>query len=149
MASSIFESRAAGRYLSPRRDVAPLFLKSLSSPGGSAIQLASDDGAPALHDEAWLRDLVFDHPELLPIEEIEPMLDPLVSACVELPMSAGNADNLFLNLNGGIALVECKLWRNPEARRKVVAQVIDYARCLTTWRYTDLELAVSHACGDS
>jgi hypothetical protein len=92
-----------------------------------------------------LRDLVFAHPELLPIGEIEPVLDPLVSACIELPLPAGNADNLFLNPNGGIALVECKLWRNPEARRKVVAQVIDYARCLTTWRYDDLELAVAKA----
>jgi hypothetical protein len=145
MATSVLESRTASRYLSPKRDVAPLFLKSLSANGNSAIRLASDDGAPALHDEAWLRDLVFDHPELLPIGEIEPVLDPLVSACIELPMPAGNADNLFLNPNGGIALAECKLWRNPEARRKVVAQVIDYARCLTTWRYDDLELAVAKA----
>lgn len=145
MATSILESRTAGRYLNPRRDVAPLFLKSLTSSGASAVRLASDDGAPALHDESWLRDLVFAHPELLPIWEIEPVLDPLVSACIELPLPAGNADNLFLNPNGGIALVECKLWRNPEARRKVVAQVIDYARCLTTWRYDDLELAVAKA----
>jgi hypothetical protein len=145
MITSILESRTPSRYLSPRRDVAPLFLKSLSGAGTSAIRLACDDGAPALHDEAWLRDLVFDHPELLPIGEIEPVLDPLFSACIELPLASGNADNLFLNSNGGIALVECKLWRNPEARRKVVAQVIDYARCLTTWRYDDLERAVLKA----
>jgi hypothetical protein len=109
------------------------------------MPLAAENGAPALHDEAWLRDLLFEHPELLPIGEIEPVLDPLVSACIELPLPAGNADNLFLNPNGGIALVECKLWRNPEARRKVVAQVIDYARCLSTWRYSDLELAIARA----
>jgi hypothetical protein len=145
MATSILESSTGRRYLSSRRDVAPLFLKSLSSAGSAAIPLTPDDGAPVLHDESWLRDLLFDHPELLPIGEIEPVLNPLVSACIELPMSAGNADNLFLNSNGGIALVECKLWRNPEARRKVIAQVMDYARCLTTWRYSDLELAVAKA----
>jgi hypothetical protein len=88
---------------------------------------------------------MFDHPELLPIGEIEPVLDPLVSACIELPTPAGNADNVLLNEDGGIALVECKLWRNPEARRKVIAQMLDYARWLTKWRYDDLELAVAKA----
>jgi hypothetical protein len=87
---------------------------------------------------------------LLPIRDIEPVLDPLKSACIELPMPAGNADNLFLNPAGGIALVECKLWRNPESRRKVVAQMLDYARCLTNWRYEDLEAAVARAsCSQS
>jgi hypothetical protein len=40
-------------------------------------------------------------------------------------------------------LAECKLWRNPEARREVIAQVLDYNRCLAGWRYADLETAVS------
>ena len=28
-------------------------------------------------------------------------------------------------------LIECKLWRNPEARREVVGQILDYAKVLT------------------
>lgn len=42
-------------------------------------------------------------------------------------------------------LAECKLWRNPEARRQLVAQVIDYARCLVDWTYDDLEQAIANA----
>src|SRR4029079_16508740 len=38
--------------------------------------------------------------------------------------------------------VECKLWRNPEARRKVLAQIIDYASELKTWDYEALESAM-------
>jgi hypothetical protein len=151
-AMSILGSGISSGAASPssRRDACPLFLRKLTENGRSAIRLAPEDGSPVLHDEAWLRDLLFDHPELLPIRDIEPVLDPLKSACIELPMPAGNADNLFLNPAGGIALVECKLWRNPESRRKVVAQMLDYARCLTNWRYEDLEAAVARAsCSQS
>jgi hypothetical protein len=41
--------------------------------------------------------------------------------------------------NGYICLVETKLWRNPEARRVVVAQILDYASHVRTWRYSDLD----------
>ena len=38
--------------------------------------------------------------------------------------------------------METKLWRNPEARRTVVAQLIEYASHLSTWTYTKLRQAV-------
>jgi hypothetical protein len=41
--------------------------------------------------------------------------------------------------NGDLAIVETKLWRNPEARRKVVAQILDYANELSNWSYEDLQ----------
>jgi hypothetical protein len=44
--------------------------------------------------------------------------------------------------------VECKLWRNPEARRTVVAQVLDYAKEIARWSYQDLESAVKRAARD-
>jgi hypothetical protein len=34
---------------------------------------------------------------------------------------------------------------NPEARREVVAQIIDYAHCMASWSYEDLERAISRA----
>ncbi len=34
-------------------------------------------------------------------------------------------------------LVEAKLWRNPEARRKVIGQILDYAKELSRWNYED------------
>ena len=41
-----------------------------------------------------------------------------------------------------MTLVETKLWRNPEARRTVVAQLIDYASHVSTWTYNELRQAV-------
>jgi hypothetical protein len=34
--------------------------------------------------------------------------------------------------------VETKLWRNPEAKREVVGQIIDYAKELSTWTFSQL-----------
>ena len=41
----------------------------------------------------------------------------------ELPTPAGPLDILYINPKGFLSLVETKLWRNPEARRSVVAQI--------------------------
>ena len=38
-----------------------------------------------------------------------------------------------------MVIIETKLWRNPEARRKVVAQILDYAKELSRWSYEDLQ----------
>jgi hypothetical protein len=38
--------------------------------------------------------------------------------------------------------VECKLWRNPQARREVVGQILDYAKELSRWSSSDLQRAV-------
>jgi hypothetical protein len=44
-------------------------------------------------------------------------------------------------------IVECKLWRNPEARREVVSQILDYAKELARWSSSDLQREVSHRLG--
>lgn len=98
-------------------------------------------------DEAWLRDTLFAHPDLLPLEEIEPSFGPLVPLCRELRTEAGPLDIAYINPQGRLTLVECKLWRNPEARRKVVAQALDYARAISRWSYADLQRQVSAATG--
>jgi hypothetical protein len=41
--------------------------------------------------------------------------------------------------NGDIAIIETKLWRNPDARRKVIAQILDYANELSKWTYEDMQ----------
>jgi hypothetical protein len=38
--------------------------------------------------------------------------------------------------------VETKLWRNPEAHRTVVAQILEYAKNLTSWDYDSVDKAV-------
>ncbi|WP_170249324.1 DUF4268 domain-containing protein [Methylobacterium haplocladii] len=58
---------------------------------------------------------------------------------------AGFADILFINPLGMPTLVECKLWRNPEARREVVGQILDYARVIREWTFSDLQREAARA----
>lgn len=95
--------------------------------------------------EQYIQDLVHDHPETLPMTEIEPAFSPLISVCQELPTRAGFVDNVWLTPDGGLVLGECKLMRNPQARREVVAQVLDYARAIIGWTFEDLQGAVAKA----
>ena len=44
-------------------------------------------------------------------------------------------------------LVECKLWRNPQARREVVGQILDYAKELSRWSSSDLQREASRRLG--
>lgn len=97
--------------------------------------------------ERWLRDILFAHPELLPVRDIDPAYGPLIPLCKELRTAAGVLDIAYVNPHGRLTLVECKLWRNPEARRKVVAQVLDYARAISKWSFSDLQRQVSAATG--
>jgi len=97
---------------------------------------------PAPFDEKWLQHLIMRHPSLLPTAQIEPAFNSLIPICVELPVRSGSMDNLFVTPAGDLALVECKLWRNPEARREVVAQIIDYATEISTWTYETLQDAI-------
>lgn len=96
-------------------------------------------------NEQWLQELVYRHPNCLPAREIEAGFGELVSVGMEIPTPHGPIDNLLITPDGQIALVEAKLWRNPQARREVVAQALDYASCLFEWDYEELEQRVLKA----
>jgi hypothetical protein len=60
--------------------------------------------------------------------------------------SAGKS--VFLDIfgvtpQGKLVLIECKLWRNPQARREVIAQILEYASLLSKWSYGDLSARLS------
>lgn len=95
--------------------------------------------------ERWLQEALFANPESLPIKEIDPHMGPLIPVCMEIETGSGPADMLFVTPTGQIVLVETKLWRNPEARREVVGQILDYAKHLTTWTYDQLDRKASAA----
>jgi len=97
--------------------------------------------------EQWLQDLLFEHPQCLPIDEVEPGYEGLVPVCRELRTPVGPLDILFCTPRGQLCVVEVKLWRNPEARRKVVGQILDYATEMSRWSYEDLQREVSRATG--
>lgn len=93
------------------------------------------------YSEAWLQDLIQAHPDILPIGEIEPGFGRLIPVAREVSCGHGYIDNLFVTAEGGVAVIETKLWRNPEARREVVAQALDYAAALGRMTYSEFEAA--------
>ena len=92
--------------------------------------------------ERWLQEQIHRHPSCLPMDQIEPGIGRLIPVCMELPLSVGPVDNLLLTPEGNVVMVEVKLWSNPEARRKVVAQALDYATGLFQLDYDGLQAAV-------
>ena len=105
----------------------------------------SADPAGNAYNEAWLQNLIDRHPDILLLEEIEPAFEAAVSACREMSVRSGFIDNLLVTPDGGIVVVETKLWRNPEARRAVIAQILDYATDLSGLDYAALEEAIARA----
>jgi hypothetical protein len=98
-------------------------------------------------DEAWLRDTLFNNPEIIPTDEFDSAFGPLIPLCKELRTDAGPVDAVFINEGGRLTIVECKLWKNPQARREVVAQTLDYVSAIASWSYADLQRQVSAALG--
>ena len=97
------------------------------------------------YDELWLQRLLFRHPEALPIAEIDASFLPLVPLCMEMDTPAGPVDAVYVTPTGRLALLETKLWRNPEARREVIGQILDYAKELPSWDYSRLDVSVRQA----
>ena len=104
-------------------------------------------GTEANYSEKYLQDLIFAHPSCLPINEIDQSYLSLIPVCCELSTPAGPLDVLFVTPTGRLCIVEVKLWRNPEARRKVIGQILDYAKELSAWSYEDLQREVIRATG--
>jgi len=113
----------------------------LSQKGESTLKLTKidlKDDAAFKYSEDWLQETIFNYPELLPINEIDPVFGTLYPVCRELMINGKRLDNLYINDKGMLTQVECKLWRNPESRRTVVGQILDYAQEFSRMRYEDL-----------
>ena len=95
--------------------------------------------------ENWLQKIIHKNPQILPIDDIESGFAPLISLGREISTSVGYIDNLYISPNGYLTIVETKLWRNPEAKREVVGQIIDYAKELTNWNFTKLNDGVKNS----
>jgi hypothetical protein len=84
--------------------------------------------------ESWFRDAIFDNPELViapcraagQVDQGEAWLP----WAIEVNFGSGPIDVLLLSSYGRIGIVETKLSYNPQKRREVVAQVLDYALSL-------------------
>jgi len=79
-------------------------------------------------DENYLQELLANHPELLPVHAIRNDIGSLLCIGREVAVSSGSIDNLYLSTAGYPIIVETKLWRNPQARREVLSQTLDYVK---------------------
>ena len=94
------------------------------------------------YDELWLQERLFEDLTLLNV--IDPSFDriSIVPLCREFTLH-DSVRKVFLDIlavteTGQLVLVECKLWKNPQARREVVAQIFEYASLLKSLSYGDL-----------
>lgn len=110
---------------------------------GDAVALSPLNADAHGWSEAEVQALVQAHPDCLPIREIDPLFADPVPLCREMNTGAGLIDNVLITATGLPVLVECKLWRNPQARREVVGQILDYATQLSRWTASDLQREVS------
>ncbi len=125
-----------------RQHSVPLLL-SLGSGVAEPLKPIAQQGGGDAVSEAYIQALVHEHPACLPIAEIDAMFSGPVPICTELNTPVGPIDNFMVTPSGLPVLVECKLWRNPEARREVVSQILDYAKELSRWSSSDVQREVS------
>ncbi|KQY11199.1 hypothetical protein [Rhizobium sp. Root482] len=131
----------------PQTGVTPLPLVAAlaSAPTALPFRRQAMTAMPGGYDEKWLQELLFAHPALIPLDRIEigaGGAGEVVPLCRELTLSREGGvvylDLLCVTRAGRLMLIECKLWRNPQARREVVAQILEYASLLKGWSYGDL-----------
>lgn len=86
--------------------------------------------------EAELQKLLANSPSLIPVDEIREGVSSLVFAVCEFGLpGSGNTDILAFSADGDISIIECKLATNPESKRKVIGQILEYAAYLWKMSY--------------
>ena len=94
-------------------------------------------------DEAALRDLIAEHPDLLP------MVNGEAASVIEFNTDVGPADVVVVTATGELILVECKLAQNREVRRTIVGQVVDYASRMWGMSIDEFEQRWTALAGES
>ena len=98
--------------------------------------------------EDELQELLARFPDLLPGEDIDPS-EPRRFLLIrrEAPVAGLAVDHLFLDQDAVPTLVEAKRVENPQLRREVVAQVLDYAaNAALEWDADTLETWFAAKC---
>ena len=124
----------------PKKALGAPFL--VTAQGGKQMLTQINLKETGVYKEAWLQKLVHDHPEILPISEIEPGFGEPIAVGQEISCNHGRIDNLYVTPAGDIILVETKLWKNTEARREVVAQALDYVAAISRMDFPTFEAMV-------
>ncbi len=93
--------------------------------------------------EAELQKLLAESPSLIPVGEIREGVSQLVFAICEFGLpGSGNTDILAFSADGDISIIECKLATNPESKRKVMGQILEYAAYLWKMDYDQVNARI-------
>ncbi len=103
----------------------------------------------AYGNETALQNLLAESPGLISIDEVRPDASPLVFAVREFSLPIGSIDLLAFTAGGDMAVIECKLAANPEVKRKVIGQVLEYGAGLWEMSYAELDEAIRMRLGDN
>ncbi len=107
------------------------------------ILVQDSGGVRALEEgfasEEELQTFLKENADLMPLEEIELGTPPLLCIGCEVGVASGAQDILYIDQNGLLTVVETKLRKNPEARREVVGQILEYAAQMSSWNAADVE----------
>jgi hypothetical protein len=100
--------------------------------------------------ESELQKLLVESPSIITIDEIIEGTSPLVFAVSEFGLpGSGASDVLAFSPQGDIAIIECKLATNPEAKRKVIGQILEYAAYLWRMSYEEVDGRIRKLKGKS
>jgi len=89
-------------------------------------------------EEGKLQDYLEKYPSLIPLAEIVEGASDLLCIGREVGAGPGAVDLLFIDKDGLLTVVETKLAKNPEARRTVIGQIIEYASYISQWTVDDV-----------
>lgn len=98
-------------------------------------------------DERELQTLLLASPDLIPIHEMRDGASQLAVGVREFNLSIGYVDMLAFSAKGDIAIIECKMANNPEIKRKVIGQVLEYGAALWKMRYELLDEKIKERSG--
>ena len=95
-------------------------------------------------NESWLQETLFNSPDLFN-QTSRDVLDPIIPLCRELPLR-GSTSTVYLDIlavrASATRTIECKLWKNPQSRREVVGQILEYGALLQGQSYSDVDAQV-------
>ena len=98
-------------------------------------------------DEKELQKLLANSPSLISIDDVRPGAGALVTAVREFPLDIGYVDLVAFSAQGDMAIIECKLADNPEMKRKVIGQALEYGAHIWGMTYAELDEKVKARTG--
>ena len=100
--------------------------------------------------EEELHNLLYDSPDVLPLADLNPEANPIEFFIREAGLpGSGHTDLIGFDKYGKIVIVECKLAKNAEIKRKVIGQILEYAAFLWGLSYDDIDAISMRSEGKS